>query len=49
MCGKAVQGGKQIVERIDGIEYVFDKDECALMFKKFKSVYGTDFCMNVTT
>jgi hypothetical protein len=48
MCGKPVQGSKQIVERINGIEYIFDKEECVLMFKKLKSVYGSDFCVNFT-
>jgi hypothetical protein len=46
MCGKPAQPDTQVIERIDGIDYTFDKDECAVMFKKLKSVYGTDFCLN---
>jgi hypothetical protein len=32
-----------IVEQIDGSSYTFDTAECALMFKKFKDVYGSNF------
>jgi hypothetical protein len=31
------------VEQIDGISYTFDSDKCAMMFKKFSSVYGNNF------
>jgi hypothetical protein len=40
--------GMSIVETINGREYSFDKEECALTFKKLKSVYGSDFCINFT-
>ena len=32
-----------IVEQIDGSSYAFDTAECALIFKKFKDVYGSNF------
>lgn len=45
LCGRPISG-KGITEKINGIEYVFDKEECALMFKKLKSVYGEEFCVD---
>jgi hypothetical protein len=32
-----------IVEQIDGTSYTFDTADCALMFKKFSGVYGSNF------
>jgi len=32
-----------IVEQIDGTSYIFDKADCALMFKRLSSVYGNNF------
>jgi len=32
-----------MVEQIDGISYTFDTADCAMMFKKFSSVYGNNF------
>lgn len=32
-----------VVEQIDGRRYTFDTVDCALMFKKFSSVYGSNF------
>jgi hypothetical protein len=32
-----------VVEQIDGSEYTFDNVSCALMFKKFNAVYGSNF------
>jgi hypothetical protein len=32
-----------IVEMIDDKRYTFDTDDCVLMFKKFREVYGNDF------
>ena len=51
MCGKMAvisdeHDSNQIhiaVEQIDGISYTFDSDKCAMMFKRFSSVYGSDF------
>jgi hypothetical protein len=33
----------RIVEQIDGTCYTFDTADCALMFKRFSSVYGSNF------
>ena len=32
-----------IVEQIDGTSYTFDTADCATMFKRFSSVYGSNF------
>ena len=32
-----------IVEQIDGTSYTFDTADCAMMFKRFSSVYGSGF------
>ena len=32
-----------IVEQIDGTCYTFDSADCAMMFKKFSAVYGSNF------
>jgi hypothetical protein len=32
-----------ITEQIDGIYYNFDTEDCALMFKRFSAVYGSNF------
>lgn len=32
-----------IVEQIDGSYYTFDTQSCALMFKKFNALYGSNF------
>ncbi len=32
-----------IIEKIDGIHYTFDTSDCALIFKKFSAVYGSNF------
>jgi hypothetical protein len=32
-----------IVEQINGICYTFDTANCALMFKKFSAIYGSNF------
>jgi len=34
---------QRIVEIIDGTRYIFDTNDCVLMFKKFRGVYGSDF------
>lgn len=48
LCGRPIKG-VPIIERIDGIKYAFDREECVLTFKKLKSVYGNDFCSNFAT
>ena len=32
-----------LVEQINGISYTFDTADCAMMFKRFSSVYGSNF------
>jgi hypothetical protein len=32
-----------VVEQFDGIHYTFDTADCALIFKKFSAVYGSNF------
>jgi hypothetical protein len=46
MCGKAIQTDNEargIVEDIDNKLFNFDSNECVLMFKKFRNVYGVSF------
>lgn len=43
LCGKTIISKKIIVEIIDNTSYTFDTDDCLLMFKKFRGVYGSDF------
>jgi uncharacterized cysteine cluster protein YcgN (CxxCxxCC family) len=50
MCGKVIIGKDQtenqekiIFEIIDDTRYTFDSNDCVLMFKKFRNVYGTTF------
>jgi hypothetical protein len=50
MCGKTPvisdehdsNQNRVLVEQIDGISYTFDTTDCAMMFKRFSSVYGSD-------
>jgi len=42
MCGRTFKESR-IMEEINGCTYFFDRKECAIMLKKFKSVYGNDF------
>ena len=32
-----------MIEQIDGLSYTFDTADCAMMFKRFSSVYGNNF------
>jgi hypothetical protein len=47
LCGKTLLGkvreADTIVEIIDDKTYTFDSNDCVLMFKKFRGVYGNDF------
>ena len=43
LCGKSIAEGTRITEEIGGELRAFDKQECAVLFKKFKSVYGSSF------
>ena len=52
LCGKdlEVSDGRLVVQEevINGIHYDFDTEDCAVMFKKFESVYGNDFWSEIT-
>jgi hypothetical protein len=47
MCGKPIVAGREVIEKVERREYFFDKNECAVMFKKLKDVYGSDFCVSL--
>jgi hypothetical protein len=36
-------GSNIILEQIDGTYYTFDSVDCAMMFKRFNAVYGSNF------
>jgi hypothetical protein len=40
---KPHEGEFPMIEQIDGTSYTFDSDKCAMMFKRFSSVYGNNF------
>jgi len=53
LCGKTIvdvqeQEPSMLKEIIGGICYTFDTNECVLMFKRFRSVYGDQFEKFVT-
>jgi len=45
MCGKTINEQKKqiLVEKIDDANYIFDSEDCALIFKRFRSLYGNNF------
>jgi hypothetical protein len=43
LCGKGIASTNSIAEIIDSETYAFDGTDCALMFKKYRSVYGNLF------
>jgi hypothetical protein len=50
LCGKTLLGrGEEeekvtvIEEIVNGTHYLFDTEECSIMFKKFGLVYGNNF------
>jgi signal transduction histidine kinase len=47
LCGKILtsrhENSSFVEDTIDGISYRFDSKDCAIMFKRFLSVYGNDF------
>src|SRR5215831_20420515 len=46
LCGKTIidlKDSSMLKEVIDGISYNFDTNECVMMYKRFRSVYGDDF------
>lgn len=42
MCGKAI-AHPALVETLDGLDRAFDSPDCALLFKKFMTLYGKGF------
>jgi hypothetical protein len=43
LCGKRIASINAIAEIIDSETYAFDGTDCALIFKKYRSVYGNSF------
>ena len=43
LCGKTIASINAIAEIIDSETYAFDGTDCALMFKKYRSVYRNFF------
>ena len=47
LCGKVLSTKKNnkdiIVESISGSEYLFDKAQCLVIFKRLNNFYGNDF------
>ena len=50
LCGKTIVSNeneqpkeRQRIVDDDGTRYIFDTNDCVLMFKKFRGVYGSDF------
>jgi len=45
MCGKKINEQKKqiLIEKIDDSNYIFDSADCALIFKRFRSLYGNNF------
>ncbi len=44
MCGRAIQKkGTSIAKTFDGFAYNFDSDDCLLIFRKLRAIYGKDF------
>ena len=48
LCGRTIidvqeQEPSILKEVIGGISYTFDTNECVMMFKRFRSVYGDQF------
>lgn len=44
MCGRAIKKKSTSIAKIfDGSAYDFDSDDCLLIFRKLREVYGKDF------
>jgi hypothetical protein len=45
LCGKTIVDSESSIlnEVIGGISYNFDTNQCVMMYKRFRSVYGDDF------
>lgn len=43
-CGKAIpKKGTSIPKMFDGLAYHFDSEDCLLIFKKLRAIYGKKF------
>jgi hypothetical protein len=43
-CGRTVSKKSRLISKtFDGFAYNFDSDDCLLIFKKLRSVYGKNF------
>src|SRR5215467_199175 len=46
LCGKTIEEAQEssvLKEVVGGISYNFDANQCVMMYKRFRSVYGDDF------
>ena len=43
MCGRAIKADQILKRKFDGRDCTFDSDDCILIFKKFRSLYGKSF------
>jgi transcription elongation factor Elf1 len=44
MCGQSLSKGQhQITKVFDNVEYVFDSNDCVLIFEKLREVHGKNF------
>jgi hypothetical protein len=43
-CGRAISNKSIIIDKMfDGFAYHFDSDDCLLIFKKLRAIYGKKF------
>lgn len=46
MCGSPIAAGsKPIFLKIEGRRFALDSEDCAMTLRKFRCVYGNDFCL----
>ena len=43
MCGRMIDSSASVTELLDGAPSFFDSEECRLIFKKFRALYGEGF------
>jgi hypothetical protein len=46
LCGRVIKANA-IKQEIGGAYYIVDKDHCAMVLNRLRSVYGDDFCMTL--
>jgi hypothetical protein len=44
LCGRIIEASA-IKQELGGTDYIVDKEQCAILLKRFYSVYGNDFCL----